>query len=263
MVEITDLTGLWTRRFIAWPDGRRDETTRVAWLQAASAYADLRQPAWDIRFAAACLNGLTMAECEILATQQGFAGIFEPRGEAFEWVRLIDFQPPQPLRDVGLLFWRDDVLVEEGVEAAYTEHWHRDPAVPRAPCAALHLRDAQDGRWGCLLRAGETFMFARDRLAAVAGATLAEAVAGAATLRAARQLVDFEISLGRIGGESWQITRSSLPFRVGAAFGAASRRDGIGTTGAGPDGEPKNHAWEVIAGWGDPSALLNINLQNS
>jgi hypothetical protein len=263
MIDVGDLTGLWTRRLIAWPDGKRDETTRVGWLQAAAAYADLRQPAWPQgRFKATCLDRLTMAECHSLAEQQGFAGVLERRGAAFEWVRIIDFQPPQPARDIGRLFWQDDVLVEEGVEAAYTEHWYRDPAAPRAPSAAVHLRDAEDGRWGCLLRAGDVFMLARDRQAPVAGASLAEAVAGAATLRAAQRLVDFEISLGRIEGGIWRIARSSLPFRVGAEFSSAPRgATQLDIAGVRPDGGAASRRWEIAGCWGDTSTLLNVNRQ--
>jgi hypothetical protein len=263
MLDVADLTGMWTRRFIAWPDGTRDETTRVAWLQAAAAYADLRQPPWPPGdFTATCLHDLTMAECERLAAQQGFAGVLARRGAAFEWVRLIDLQPPQPVRDIGRLFWQDDVLVEEGVDSAYTEHWHRDPAALAAPCAALHLRDAEDGRWGCLLRAGDVMMLARDRTLPAIGATLREALAGCASLRTAQQLVDFELSVMRLENGAWRIARSSLPFRVGAEFRATPRGDaGLNIPGAGPDGEPASRNWEITAGWGDVSALLNVNPQ--
>jgi hypothetical protein len=44
-VEPGTLTGLWRRSLIIWPDGRRDETTDVAWLQGERASIDLRQPA--------------------------------------------------------------------------------------------------------------------------------------------------------------------------------------------------------------------------
>jgi hypothetical protein len=43
--ELTALRGLWTRSLIAWPDGRRDTTTSVRWLQGPEIYIDLRQPA--------------------------------------------------------------------------------------------------------------------------------------------------------------------------------------------------------------------------
>src|SRR5262245_47539272 len=38
------LPGLWIRSLIAWPDGRRDTTTQVFWLQGPGFFADLRQP---------------------------------------------------------------------------------------------------------------------------------------------------------------------------------------------------------------------------
>ena len=75
MLEVNALTGLWRRGFIAWPGGRCDSTTRVTWLQAATTYADLRQPEWPPgQFSATCLNDLSMAECQSLSTQQGFSG---------------------------------------------------------------------------------------------------------------------------------------------------------------------------------------------
>jgi len=261
MLNVGDLAGLWRRGFIAWPDGGRDETTRVTWLQAASAYADLRQPAWPpCCLTAPCLHRLSMEECELLATQQGFAGVLERRDAAFEWVRIIDFQPPQPMRDIGRLFWQDDILVEEGVEAAYLEHWHRDKPVSQAASAALHLRDREDGRFACLLRAGDIFMFARDRQHPITGATLAEAVAGAASLRQAQQLLDFEISLGAVDGDHWRITRSSLPYRVGTEFCASWQGDtSLAIVDTSPLGEPVERRWEITAAHGDTSTLLNTN----
>ncbi len=262
MLDIAELGGMWRRSLISWPDGTTDTTSRVTWLQGAAAFADLRQPVWPDgwQFQAACRDALSQAECEMLAWQQGFAGEFLRRGEAFEWVRMIDFQPPQPLRDIGLLRWQDGVLVEQGVAAAYTEHWHREPALARSPCAAITLRSRTDGRCGSLLRVGEQFMFARDRLVRAAGSNLAEAVAAAATTQDARQLVDLEISLGSILGERWTITRSTLPYRAGAAFRACAHRSfGLAIADTAPDGAAMNAQWEIIGAQGDTSILLNAN----
>ena len=44
MMPVEKLRGLWTRSLIAWPDGKRDVTTQVAWLQGTGLFADLRQP---------------------------------------------------------------------------------------------------------------------------------------------------------------------------------------------------------------------------
>ena len=150
MMRANEFRGLWTRSLIAWPDGRRDVSTQVAWLQGISLFADLRQPP-DLASrlsTASCCNELTGEDCLALAGQQGFSGKFEARDAAYEWVRRIDYQPPQAARDIGRLFWRDQIMVEEGVETEYTEHWRRDPAVPEAPCAALWLHDEARGVFG-------------------------------------------------------------------------------------------------------------------
>jgi hypothetical protein len=257
--NLEDLPGLWRRGFIAWRDGRRDETTKVTWLQAAMVYADLRQPPWPPGcFSARSLQELSMEECLALAEQQGFAGRLEQRGEVFEWVRVIDFQPPQPIRDIGRLSWQQETLVEEGVETEYLEHWHRDPSLPQTPAAALQLRSPEDGRFACLLRAGDRFMFARDRRVPVKGATVSEAIAGAADLRQAQQLLDFEISLGSIEGDRWQILCSSLSFRAGVEFRAgASGETHLYVADITPSGEPVARQWEISAAEGDTSTLLN------
>jgi hypothetical protein len=216
MLLISDLQGLWTRSLIAWPDGRRDTATNVAWLQGISLYCDLRQQPGMPDFSH--LNGigdLTMGDCNWLAGQQGFAGIFRNSGENFEWLRLIDFQPPSPVLDIGRLYWRDEVLIEEGLQGEYIEHWHRDPALLCTPCAGAILAESGDRRWGCLLRVGDMFMYARDRAVALQGGSLAGCVAAAPDLAAAQRLVDFEISFGEVGADGWRISRSTLPFRIG------------------------------------------------
>ncbi len=201
-----------------------------------------------------------MAECETLATQQGFAGVLEQRGTTFEWVRIIDFQPRTPIRDIGRLYWQSDILVEEGVETEYLEHWHREPASAQAPCAALQLRSVEDARGAFLVRVGDAFMFARDRLQPVEGATLVQAIAGAASLRAAQQLLDFEISLGHVEGDRWHITRSSLPFRGGSDFHAMPELDSrFRIADIDPAGGPVTRLWEITDGQGELSMFLNTN----
>lgn len=215
ILNVSTLTGLWTRSLLVQPDGSRDETTSVAWAQGPSLYIDLRQPAGrpDLSHAAS-LADLTAADCAWLATQQGFAGIFRQDGEFFEWVRELDFQPPAG-PDSGRLFWQSGILVETGRYADYLEHWHRDPA-PLSPCGALRLL-APDGRPAMLVRTGEKFMFARARHPdlPLTGTTLAECIAGAASLQAAQALLDCEISQGQISNNLWRISRSTLPFREG------------------------------------------------
>jgi hypothetical protein len=41
---IADITGLWRRSLIEWPDGRSDTTTSVRRMQTPTFNVDLRQP---------------------------------------------------------------------------------------------------------------------------------------------------------------------------------------------------------------------------
>jgi hypothetical protein len=263
MLEISSLTGLWTRSLMAWPDGRRDTTTNVTWLQGESIFADLRQPPQNNgQFGhVTCLRDLTLADCEKLAAQQAFAGTFHTRDHAFEWLRRIDFQPPRATPDIGRLYWQDGILVEAGLKDEYIEHWHRDPLLPARPCAGLTLRDQQDGRWGCLLRTGNQFMYARGRLGTPAGATLPQAVASATSLAAAQALLDFEISFGQ-AGDSWRITRSTLPFRENTVLRHQSSAERLRVADRDPYGAPRPRIWEITGREGDTSILLNGNYEN-
>ncbi len=211
MIGLGDLAGLWTRSLLL-SGGIRDETTRVVWLQGATWFADLRQPADLPAFShVRGVADLTVADCLSLARQQGFAGVLVARDGAFEWERKIDFQPPGPLRDVGRLEWNGGMLVEHGVLADYVEHWHRDGGVA-APVAAA---SAPNGR---LVRAGRHFMFARGRRAALPeGETLLQAAQGLEPA-ALRELVNCEISIGDVAADGWVIRRSTLPWRVGVAL---------------------------------------------
>jgi hypothetical protein len=265
MTRIEEFRGLWTRSLITWPDGRRDVSTQVAWVQGPSLFADLRQPpSLAVQLSAAsCRDELTRDDCLALAAQQGFAGLFEVQDDAHEWVRRIDYQPKQAVRDVGRLSWRGCILVEQGVETDYTEHWHRDGAMPPGPAAGLWLHDSEHGISGCLLRVGDWFAYARDRSEAVAGETLAELVGRTDALPRMQRLVDCEISLGRADAEGWRIDRSSLPYKVGAAFGA---RPAPGGRLAVPDqdeaGKAVSRIWDIAEEEGDVSAILDIISQN-
>jgi hypothetical protein len=249
MLNIDDLTGLWTRSLQVWADGRRDMSTEVAWLQGPAIFADLRQPAGMAGgFAhAGCLNDLDEADCEALAGQQGFAGLFSARDGHFEWTRQIDYQPAQGDIDAGRLFWQGDILVEEGLRNEHFEHWHRDPGLPLAPCWGYVLKNGADGPLGHLVRVGDMFMYARDRAMKLVNGSLADAVRGAADVAAARGLIDFEISFGTAGAAGWRITRSTLPYRVGAAFdfrlhGSA----GLAQDDLSPEGRGMTRSWEIV-----------------
>ncbi len=251
MLRIDQLRGLWKRSLLARPGEPDDVTTRVDWLQGPSLFADLRASPDRPDFSnARRLRDLDRAQAGWLATQEGFAGSFIAVGDAFEWRRVIDYQPPSGQADAGRLFMEGEILVETGRDAPYLEHWRRDPARPVSPCFALRLRAVEDGRAGFVLRVGADFMFARDRLRPLApGPSLARRIAEAPDLQSAQDLVDCEISLGAIAGPDWRILRSSLPFREGEPFGLDRSGDDSSaeTTELAPDGAAIRRRWSVVS----------------
>jgi hypothetical protein len=257
MPGVTDLKGLWRRSMIAWPDGRCDTTTRVGWLQGLSTYIDLRQPTSMPDFSAVrFLNDLSVSDCAALATQEGFAGHLNFDGRHFEWLRQIDFQPASPFADAGSLEWEAQVLVERGRDVGYVEHWHRDAATGTDPCGAAVLREVDQGTKSVLLRVGATFMFARDRTMSLpAHRTLSASIAAAPTVGLARALIDCEISRGVVTPEGFQITTSTLPYRVGAVLGQDVLHDTITTRDRGADGAAVGRVWDIIECEGDLGAL--------
>jgi hypothetical protein len=221
-----NLKGLWTRSLIVWPDGKRDETTQVWWLQGPDFYADLRQPRGAPHFDGVHrLADVTPAQLTWMATQEAFAGELRFDGGAcFEWQRGIDLQPRGAYADRGLLWFEADVLIERGVHVDYVEHWHRR-SKPAQHFAAARL-SSDDGRRGYLVRVDTVFMYARGTERVLAPNTsLSECVQAAPSHGAASRLLDFEVALGRISTAGWVIERSSLPFRSGQRFDLRSCDD--------------------------------------
>jgi len=73
MPAVAELRGLWQRSLIVLPDGSRDTTTEVRWLQGLRAYADLRRPSPIPDYShVSKLADLTQHDCLRLADQQGF-----------------------------------------------------------------------------------------------------------------------------------------------------------------------------------------------
>jgi len=261
MITVDSLTGLWRRSLLVTADGERDETTNVAWLQARPHYVDLRQPDAMPDFShLGGLNDLSVADCRWLATQQGFAGFFRKLDDCFEWVRLLDFCPPGPVKDIGRLYWDGDVLVEEGRDIPYLEHWHRDPQRPVAPTASLLLVAPSGEAQGMLVRAGADFMYARGRAAPLPpGADLAALVAAAPDLEAARHLLDCEISQGVVEAGTWRITRSTLPYRAGDDLAPRLTPDGISVADRAASGAACRTLWRSLESCGDTSVFFDVS----
>jgi hypothetical protein len=229
-----DFVGLWTRSWLSLPDGTEDRSTAVAWLQGSGRFVDLRQPS-DAPVAAHALRSLDRAGVAVLARQQGFAGVFVKDDDVYEWRREIDLQPTGPHPDRGRMRGDASLMIETGVDAAYVEHWHR-AGHERQPLLSLEMRD---GVRVVLVRVGPWFMLARDRSVAVPhGDSLSAIVAGTSDLADAQDLVDLEISLGRVEGDDWRIERSTLPWRCGSALSPQIGRDEMSYDDRAADGAP-------------------------
>jgi hypothetical protein len=260
-----DLGGLWQRTLLASPDGARDTTSTVRWLQGHRAFIDLRQPGHLRRSAAAgepdpatprCLEQLSLAQCLQLARQEGFAGQLSFDGAHFEWRRVIDFQPPARHADAGALRWDGEVLIETGRDVNYLEHWERELTTPAHPCCALELWDPGHQIRASWLRVGPFFMFARDRPLRLAGPdSLEKALAAAPTLEHARELVDCEISFGSVHRARFIIRASTLPWRVGDTLSPQLQDGRLTATDRAPDGIAMVRTWEVTAIEGELDAL--------
>jgi hypothetical protein len=262
--SLSEMPGMWRRSLIIHADGARDFTTQVRWLQATSLFVDLRQGAALPDFLPLrCLNDLRIEDCAQLAAQEGFAGRFGASGEYFEWQRWIDFQPRSLSADAGRLWWEEEMLIETGRDVPYVEHWMRDPTVVTRPLAAIHLREVESGVAALAVQVGTVFMFARDRRVALsAGSSLAECIAGAASLAAARALLDCEISLGSAGtgaamsGNSGNlILASTHPWRVSERWQLSCADSLVHTVDIDPAGNPVGRRWEVVDAEGDPAAV--------
>ncbi len=142
--RIEDLGGVWQRALLIEPDGRVDRTSEVYWLQLGTLCGDIRS-APDQNCHAA------------------FAGILSSRDEIFHWsprwaYGLEEGAPP----DEGYLRWEGAILREDGVHAAYVEHWRR-LATPGDDDFACWLTDGSDNPKGLLLRIGRFAFCAHEQ----------------------------------------------------------------------------------------------------
>ncbi len=197
--------GVWQRTLLTTAGGVHDADTRVYWLQTDHLFADLRIPAPAPHLPAE------------LARQAGFAGVTEIRGDICQWHRAIDFQPPSGRDDIGRMqFQRPDYLIEDGLDDSYHEVWERLPD-SRGRNWGQWLR-AKDGRQGCLLLAGDYFLFAAGRAQSLPPADSLQALLHAGMQPAV--LLDFELSFGRHHHRArpWSIELSTLPEQIGQAL---------------------------------------------
>lgn len=231
--SLAELSGAWSRSLLVTGNGRRDTTSLVTWLQAGPFYVDLRQP--TARLPVQPLASLDVDALLLLAEQAGFAGVLTQQERAWVWGRTVDLQPASGRVDAGFLRLDGDLLVEDGRDDPYLEHWRRD-ASPTSPVAGAHLRDDR-GRDAVVVRVGHRVGWARGHAEPLPPArTLAELVREAPDLVSARRLFDAEVALGAAAPDGRVVLqRSSLPGRTGARLDLSS--------------------WQVVDIVGDASAL--------
>lgn len=259
MICLHDLSGLWRRTSIGWPDGRTDTETEVFWLQGPRHYADLRIPAGRSASPyATCLRDLEPAMLRFMARQEGFFGRFDIVDSIGRWQRRFNYQPDTGVADRGALAFEDGILVERGIELPYVEHWSRQSAGGDAMALVLAT---ETGMPGCLVTAGDAFIYARGRATTLPqGATLSGLIDGAASLQAAQDIFDCEISFGRRHAGDWRIERSSHCFREGATLSPTLG----GVTGSlivddvTPEGAPIKRAWRVAEHESTRGASLSV-----
>jgi hypothetical protein len=227
------LVGLWRREAIRFPDGSKDDTTRVYWGQTRRLYVDLRIPK-DRPNAEGrrSFDEFSLPELRLLAEQKGFAGHITMEDGLCSWVRYIDFRPDTGRSDAGRLRAEGDTLYEEGdpdsiLASAYQEIYHRDRRGARL-CVALRLTehrpsgDGADLTGAVLVMLDDRFLFAAPRRQPLPPAeTLRDLVEAAGHDRALiHAYLDCEISLGGVAGSyrPWIIAQSTLPFREGTSL---------------------------------------------
>jgi hypothetical protein len=212
-----ELTGLWHREAISFPDGRRDISTRVFWLQTRGLFADIRIRAdRPRRVEASGFADYDDAELIKLAAMNGFAGAFEVDGGFCRWRRRLDFHPPGGPPDEANCVLDGDLLIETGTGGDYQENW-RHATPPGAAVTSFELAEdaAQPGRAGMLVLAGDHFIQIVDRPEPLPeGASLATLVradleAGARD-RAIGRLA-MKIAYGRIE-RGWEVALSTFPW---------------------------------------------------
>jgi|HubBroStandDraft_1064217.scaffolds.fasta_scaffold00150_25 hypothetical protein len=223
-----EVTGLWRRQAMIHPDGRRDTTTQVLWLQTRHLFADLRVPA--DRPSVPGATGFADYDAESLprlARMQGFAGTLEVTGDICRWHRELDFQPPGGPPDEAKFRIEGETLVETGIHAAYEEIWERQTP-PGADLASFRLLPAKPGPRGVLVLAGDHFIAVEERRPKLPeAASLASLLARDPDRRRASDLLGLLIAAGRLGpagGTGWQIELATFPWLEGRTLAPGGSR---------------------------------------
>lgn len=209
--------GVWKRRLIQYRSGISDSETVVYWLQTPRLFADLRIPCNALPNLA--LDALSHAQHLALCEQKGFAGVTQVDLDICQWHRKMDYQPVSGEEDIGRMhFETSECLIETALDESYYEIWDRLPD-SRGICRGQWLQGMDEpSRQGCLLMAGDYFLFAASRPTPLTpGNHLREQLAQPANAIDPVSLLSCELSFGRhhAGETPWKIECSTLPSNTG------------------------------------------------
>ncbi|MFM9836354.1 MAG: hypothetical protein ACKVOA_09660 [Methylophilaceae bacterium] len=213
--------GMW-RRSLLEQAGVSDTTTTVLVIQTEQYHADIRVPAARPDFKETKhLEDCCEEQLSWLATQQGFTGITQIKGNVSQWLRDYDYQPFNHQRDIGeMRFESEDVLVETGVDAEYLEIWNRvlDSNLNLSVSLVMGEDRHQTQVPARLFTANNYFAYVRPRTAQLPiAASMAEAIKQhKPSPETLLDWLDFEISFGEIKDKAHGvITLSTMPFKEG------------------------------------------------
>lgn len=209
--------GVWKRRLIQRCSGYSDSETAVYWLQTPRLFADLRIP--KNRLPGLTLESLSDSQRQALCEQQGFAGVTHVDADICQWHRKMDYQPVSGDEDIGRMhFETNDCLIETALDESYYEIWDRLP-LSLGACRGQWLQAMDEpSRQGCLLLAGDYFMFAASRPEPLLpGTHLQELFSQAESSKTTASLLACELSFGQhhAGDAPWKIGCSTLPAKIG------------------------------------------------
>jgi len=216
-----ELRGLWRREVMIAPDGTRDTTTEVFWLQSESLFADLRVPA-DRPGGGNGFSHYSDRELAQLARMSGFGGVLEVEGGVCRWRHELDYQPPGGAADEARYTLDGDILVETGIHANYEEVWRRETPLGARFAAFRLAEDAErPGREGIFVVVGDYFLVIESRPSVLPeGASLTVLVEGdlaAGSRDLAMSRLDMRIAHGCAGG-GWPVLRSTFPWLEGVGL---------------------------------------------
>jgi hypothetical protein len=256
---LTDLHGLWRRLYAIDPDGTEDVSDAV-WVQGPSLFAMLHQPDGVRRLAAdgRVLHDLTTEELLLLCGQSARGGVLRQGSDYFTREDWFGLHPSTGVPDSASLLYTWGNLLEAGAFDNGDKEWELVEQSPGATAAA-RLFDPEDDCGGLIVRTGSWFCYVRSRVGTLlrAHVSLAEQVLGAADHRSAAQLLDWELSIGRVSGDRWNIVGSTLPHRVGGVLQPELRTDAgrLRVRDTGPFGRCRPRVWQLRESEGVPALL--------